>query len=506
MADAADRQDLQLTHWLRLLRRRGVAFALTVLVFLAAGAAFVLLRSPEYQAQVDVGIASSDPNSPVPAETDVTTVTQLAGSDEVARRAKRDLPGPVHATVVPSEQAAFLTIRVRAATPRLAARGANAYGRALVAVRAQVTDAQYQVTARRLESSIRTLDDQLQAIDQPGPSGDQQRQQLQSQRDAYEAAFRDLQVQSALSSQQRDRVIASATVPDAPVGFGSARILTAAGLLGALVAVAVVALLEYADRSVRPSGSLTPIAGTWVRAVIPAAPDRNCSRFARLLRALRLSPRRPVNLLLHVRPEHRASQAYRALRTSLLAGSDGEDLGVLNVTSARSDDGAAVAAANIALSFALAGRRTTLVSLDSRRPTEVAAFPGEITGPGFASVVCEGRDLDDVSTPYAPVEDLRLIGAGVFPGSPSDILAQPLAREVLEKLSSREEIVVFLLPPVLVSPESALVAGTADTTLLVAIAGETRAADLSKAVDRLVEVGASLPGVVLVEARPTDSD
>lgn len=500
MGDAVNTQELQLTLWLRVLRRRLSVFVVTVLVIVAAAAVFLVLRSATYEAHASIAIASSDPNSVVPSEFDVASVTQLAGSDEVERRALQSFSGDADVSVADVQDVALLTFQARAQDPQLAAEAANAYASALVAVRTEAREAGFQDTETRLEDSISALDDRLEVLDAGNetPAANRQIQQLQSERDGYVVALRDLQVRAAVSSQQGERVVAPASPPTAPVGFPASRILVAAFVLGALVAAGTVGLAEFADRTVRVSGT-PPVGPGWL-GVVPRVPDRFLSAGRGALRPLRLRRARPFDLVFEDSPDHPAAQAYRALRTTLLALSSEAPPKVLLVTSAADDDGAASAASNIALSIAVTGRPTFLVSLDFRHPHGVAAFPADVGGPGFAGVLDEGLDLDDVATTYLPDSDLlRLVPAGTLTDAPSDRLARVDALELMDKLAAREEIVILLLPPALSAPESALLASTVESTLVVARQGRTHTADLDRAVDRLEDVGARLLGVVLVD-------
>ena len=86
----------------------------------------------------------------------------------------------------------------------------------------------------------------------------------------------------------------------------------------------------------------------------------------------------PIGLISYAKPNSSWAEAYRAIRTNIDFRRRNQRLQVLLVTSPYSGDGKTTAASNLAISFALAGRRVLLIDADLRarrwtRSTAVAA-------------------------------------------------------------------------------------------------------------------------------------
>jgi non-specific protein-tyrosine kinase len=73
--------------------------------------------------------------------------------------------------------------------------------------------------------------------------------------------------------------------------------------------------------------------------------------------------------------------------------------------------------------------------------------------------------------------------------------------EVVERLSSLAEIVIFDAPPVITVNDASLLASRVDGVLLVVKAGDTKRDHVKAAKDRLEKVNARLIGAVLTNAQ-----
>jgi len=486
-------QDLQFGQWLRVLRRRIRLFVGTLVIVLVCAAALVSRSGPGYESEASIAVASSAADSATPSEVDIAAVVDLAQSEEVERAAQLRLGGPVSISVDNEQGSPIVTLTATARTPALAAEGANALAEALLSVRSRGDIGQFQGAEERLQTAISGVESEIRSL-RPGPTGVDVKaiNQLEAQLAAYESALSDLQVQAALATLRGVRIVSRGVVPREPVGVSTLRVLLIAGMVGLLVATMVVGVVEYADGSVR---DLRSTETRRVLGYVPVSPRPRSIR--RRLPGMRSGHDRS-HLVLRAHPAHPAAETYRTIRTMLLA-SNPKQLGVLQVTSVTTLDGADVAAANLALSFALAGRPTILVSLDFRHPDRlVDLFPG-LSGPGFAGVLRREVSLDHVKVSAGPSGNLSVVPSGRLREAPSDVLARDDARDILEDLATRDETVVILSPPVLTAPDAIIASVIADSTILIAKDGVTDRERLTAAQDLLTQAGASLLGIVVVD-------
>jgi len=85
-------------------------------------------------------------------------------------------------------------------------------------------------------------------------------------------------------------------------------------------------------------------------------------------------------------PSSHASEAYKALRTSLLFSAVDQDLDVMVITSAEQGEGKSRTAANLAVALAHAANKTLLIDADFRRPSQHQVF-GKVRNIGLCNLL-----------------------------------------------------------------------------------------------------------------------
>ena len=215
------------------------------------------------------------------------------------------------------------------------------------------------------------------------------------------------------------------------------------------------------------------------RAVLPAGADR---------------------LIARSDPRHPASEAYRALRTTLTHSSVPEETPrTVVVTSARAGEGKSTSAANLAVTLAQQGTRTLLVDADLRAGRLNALF-GVRPEPGFAETLL-GRAplaeavlevaLDDSEVP------LFLLPAGAPPRNPAELLGSPQMRALVQEMRGHYDVVIFDAPSLSGLTDAAVLGKAVDATLLVVRPGMTDRDALEQALAQLRLSRAPVAGVLL---------
>lgn len=206
----------------------------------------------------------------------------------------------------------------------------------------------------------------------------------------------------------------------------------------------------------------------------------------------------PHRLVTSVDPGSPASEAYRALRTSLTFSDLDRPPQVVVITSAMPGDGKSTSSANLAITLAQQGTRTLLVDADLRRGVLHNTF-GVDQSPGLTHVL-HGLSLDEavreVPLPGSPVP-LYFLSAGAFPPNPAETMGSPRMRELLLKLREKFEVVIFDAPPLNLVTDAAVLGRSADATLLVTRVGITQKGALAHAAEQLRLLGTRVGGLVL---------
>lgn len=188
-------------------------------------------------------------------------------------------------------------------------------------------------------------------------------------------------------------------------------------------------------------------------------------------------------------------ESYRSLRTNLNFAAVGNSLRTMVITSSVPAEGKSTTAANLAMAMALDGKRVIIVDADLRRPSLHKLFRLE-SSPGLTDVLVGTHEVEEVIK-SSGVDNVSVISAGSPPPNPAELLGSSKMTDLIEKLKSLADIVLFDSPPALAVADSIVLAGRTDGVLLVIGYGETKKANSRKAVELLTRANARVLGTVL---------
>jgi non-specific protein-tyrosine kinase len=202
-------------------------------------------------------------------------------------------------------------------------------------------------------------------------------------------------------------------------------------------------------------------------------------------------------------PRSATAEAYRTLRTNIEFASVDERLQTLLVTSSTPMEDKSAAVANLAVAMADGERPVILVDADLRRPAQHTLF-GLNNDKGFTTMFRDDATFDRPPLQLVPNTSLQILTSGPLPPIPSQLLASKKMDEVIAKLATLAEVIIFDAPPIVAVNDASLLASRVDGVLLVVKAGGTKRDHVKAAKDRLEKVNARLIGAVLTNA-PVDS-
>ncbi|SNS73331.1 capsular exopolysaccharide family [Geodermatophilus pulveris] len=216
---------------------------------------------------------------------------------------------------------------------------------------------------------------------------------------------------------------------------------------------------------------------------------------------------RQGRVLVATAPHSPAAESIRQLRTNLQflrvardpAGAGRAGAEVVSVTSALSGEGKSTVSANLAVALAQTGARVLLVDADLRRPTvaDVLRIEG---GVGLTTVLAGDAGLADVVQEWGAA-GLHVLPSGALPPNPTELLASPAMRWLVDQLRQAYDYVVVDTSPLLPVADASVLAGLVDGTVVVANVTRVRRAQLRQALGNLEQVSARVFGVVLNQVR-----
>jgi capsular exopolysaccharide synthesis family protein len=298
------------------------------------------------------------------------------------------------------------------------------------------------------------------------------------------------------------RVVDPALAPGSPSRPQKARNIMLAFLIGLVGGVGLALFREYLDNTVKSPDDIEALTGLPSLAVVPAMPGLNAHQ-GRLSRRVRDGSSQAtsagrVELLSYVQPKSQISEAFRALRTSLLLSQADHPPQVILVTSALPREGKTTAAVNLAVTLAQLGDRTLLMDSDLRKPGIRRALNLTIgKDVGLSSYLAGVSSLDEATIQHPTITNLSALTTGPVPPSPADLLSSHRMREAIAELRRRFKFIVIDSPPVMAATDAVILSALTDGVLLVVRSGETPKEAFTRTRDLLAAVKCRLLGVVL---------
>jgi capsular exopolysaccharide synthesis family protein len=278
-------------------------------------------------------------------------------------------------------------------------------------------------------------------------------------------------------------VVESAERPISPVSPNLRLNILLAIVVGLILAGGLALLLEYLDDTVKSPEDVKALADLPILGEVGRW-DTNREEIHMVKRGERATER----------------EAYGMLRTNVRFSTLGKSMQVVLVTSANANEGKTTTAANLAATFAEAGKKVALVDADLRRPSLHKAFGLENRVGLTTALLKDELVLGDVFRP-APYATLRLMTSGPLPPNPAELLDWEGFDALLERLKEEVDLVVLDSPPVLAVADARILSARADATILVIDSGKTRAGAVRKTLQALENAKATILGVVLNKVR-----
>jgi capsular exopolysaccharide synthesis family protein len=407
---------------LRVLRRR----KLVVLVALICVplAAFLVSSSKEkkYTATATLLFESGEEGG-LEAPREQATNEVLAGLPVIAARTAKQLEGKIDTGEIleaiepgsASEMANLTTISATTNEPQLSAEVANSYSRIYI-------NFKQEAAQRGVGEAIKLAEERLEEmtpVEAEGVKGEKLRERLD-----------ELELEQALRTGKTS-LVQPAGVPSSPSSPKVKRDVIIGIVVGALLGLALAALLERIDRRVRSLEELERLFGLPIIARIPKAKAFEDATLKDMLAA----------------PE---AEAFRTLRTNLRYFNVNKQGRALLIASPEPRDGKSTVAKGLAGSMAEMGDNVVLVEADLRKPSSLG--PGGRAPREGLSTVLSGGDLESALIEIPDGESggdkrmLRALPSGPMPPNPSELLESERMKELMRELSERFEIVVIDSP------------------------------------------------------------
>jgi Mrp family chromosome partitioning ATPase/capsular polysaccharide biosynthesis protein len=471
-----------LPAYLAAIRAHPLIVVLVTLTTVAASVAFLLLRSPSYEATADILV------NPLPPEDQVFLgLPLLRDAGDPARTAQ------TAASLIESRAAAELTAQQLGAgwdadrvldAVKVAPRGESNVLGVTATANERVEAARVATTFSRAALETREADivgaaqeliSQLEVRQRALPAGSAAREAIDARLEALQPIVAGGDVTLSLSQP--------ALPPDSAVGASPALILALAVLAGLTLGSGTAVLLELLARRIRDEGEAHAVYPLPTLVRIPELPGRRRAR--------------PPGSTWHMVPEVREPFRTLAVQLDERAGNS-----VLMVTSPSAGDGKTTSAVNLAVALAETGKRVVLLDFDLRKPDVGDTLRLEQAA-GFIDL--GEQHLERLLQTVSDVWSMRVLAIrgevedpGLIPGL-VDLLGQRLSELVAEARALADYVVIDTAPLGAVGDALRLVRDVDDIVLLVR-PGNTNRVQLEMVRDLLERIGERPLGFIILGA------
>lgn len=202
-----------------------------------------------------------------------------------------------------------------------------------------------------------------------------------------------------------------------------------------------------------------------------------------------------ADLVVAVEPYGAQAEAFRDLRSKIMANDETLGRQPLAVVSPDRGDGRTYVAANLAVTFSQLGERTVLVDGNLRDPGVHKLFG--LKERAALSDLLNGRRPAKPFDRSADLPGLFIMQVGAPPPNPLELLQQPMFGILLRELQREFDRVIVDTPPARHTADARVIAATCRQSVLVGRHGKTEARTMNLLVDRLRRTQATIAGVVL---------
>ena len=209
-------------------------------------------------------------------------------------------------------------------------------------------------------------------------------------------------------------------------------------------------------------------------------------------------------LLTYKDPKSPVSEVFRTLRTNIQFMSVNGKLKTLLVTSTFPEEGKSWITANLAVTFAQAGKKVLLIDADMRKGRQFNIF--EVSPrPGLSNYL-SNMDENNMETSEVKIKDyiqetaienLDILVAGNVPPNPSELLISDRMTELLKKLKTKYDLVMIDGTPCDLVTDAVILSRIVDSTLVVTAQKETKKDNLVRVVKNIKNVGGNVCGIVV---------
>lgn len=244
-------------------------------------------------------------------------------------------------------------------------------------------------------------------------------------------------------------------------------------LIGLIIGIALIFLLEYLDQSLKDPSEVEKQLEIPLIGIVPLIETENAIVNTEKLKKSMLEPFRTLRANI----KHIASQHHAKL---------------FMITSAVKGEGKTTLAINLAITFAMDGKKAILIDCDLRR-SQIHTLLNIPKASGLSDYITGSKKIDDIIKPTVH-DNLFVITSGERPHNPAELLGTPMFNHMLQEVKSRADIIICDSPALIPVSDSMTMAQQMDCCIMVVRALWTPLKAAKQAKNQLLRINANLIG------------
>jgi tyrosine-protein kinase Etk/Wzc len=285
--------------------------------------------------------------------------------------------------------------------------------------------------------------------------------------------LREAQLAEATNALPDMQILDRASPPHMPESNRGPQLIMFAAMVGAGLGVGGILLHDRLDKRIRHPEQVSRGLGLPVLGIVPEMSAKRLRSASHAAMAI---------------------ESFRAIRTQIAHSAAGSE-GVLMVTSPAPREGKSTVSANLAISYAMAGRRTIFIDGDTRRGRGHEMF-GISRGPGLTDYLLERAEWSE-AVYETDVADLAVVPSGHLKNFNAELLNSERMRDLLGQLKTEYDVVLFDGPPLAAGADALVLGEQCDKVLMILRAGTSDEKLARAKLDMIGNVDLPIIGAVL---------
>ena len=167
------------------------------------------------------------------------------------------------------------------------------------------------------------------------------------------------------------------------------------------------------------------------------------------------------------------NEIYRHIRTNIEYSAVGQDIKVINITSAAPSESKSTTSLNLAMIYAAKYPKVLLIDADLKKPVLHKYLKLSNTN-GLTNALIDYDKNKKINQSYFQkitdksfVGELSVLTSGIKVPNPSELLSKPIFEEFIKKLKEMYDFIIIDCPPVMVVSDAIPIGNVVDGTIFV---------------------------------------